>query len=273
MSFSILPEEIKIEIFNLLSISNRYNASLVWREMSYETWRSIPTVEELKRRLTDKFGRIAIQNLDDLEKAGVLAAAQNLVSVKDLFLQSIDVTNVPINIVNSLAKVVEGTFHLKNVRGTNFAMLENINCETLSLQSMPVPTQINQEICVPGRVTLNRITSDISEFFDSITCQDMEFYDIKWSNSQARSLTEMLNGRVRNLRFNGYFDKLTHTLDPSILANYDGLGHCESMFFEDEDDSIASIKEYLSPWAASKGWIVTQDNLTLFEIKRATQQH
>ena len=52
MSFTLLPFEIKIRIFNTLSLWDRYNASLVWEEMSYETWRSIPTIEEFISKLT-----------------------------------------------------------------------------------------------------------------------------------------------------------------------------------------------------------------------------
>lgn len=52
MSFTLLPFEIKIKIFNTLSLWDRYNASLVWEEMSYETWRSIPTIEEFISKLT-----------------------------------------------------------------------------------------------------------------------------------------------------------------------------------------------------------------------------
>jgi len=272
MSFSILPEEIKIEIFNLMSISCRYNASLVWKEMIYETWRHIPTVQEFKRKLTDKFGRIVIKNLDDLEIAGVLASAGYLNSVVDLYIHFIDVTNVPINIVNSLAKVVEGTLYFKKVTGLCFSMLEDIKCDEFRLHDMPAPTQMNQDISVNGRVTLNKISSDVSGFLDRLTCDDLEFHDMKLDSSVAQSLTVMLDRRVKNVRFNGYFDGYSHTLDPSILVNYDGQGQCESMFFEDETDSIMSIKEHLAPWAASKRWNVIKDNLTLFEIKRTIRE-
>jgi len=274
MSFSILPEEIKIEIFNLLSISNRYNASLVWREMSYETWRSIPTVEELKRRLTDKFGRIAIQNLNDLETAGVLASAGYLEPLTDLhvLIRFIDVTNVPFNIVNSIAKVATSFLVLKKVTGLNLPMLKNLNCEELRLQDLPAPLHLNQDISVNGKVTLIKVSGDISEFLDNITCEDLQFHAMKLNNCDVWSLTKMLNRRVRNLTFFG------ELLDPSIIANYDGQGQCERMLFKDNPDIISKIKEHLSPLAYSKGWNIKQDGNMLcfgyarFEIQRATLQ-
>ena len=57
MSFSILPDEIKIKIFNMLSLIERYNASLVWEEMVYETWRSLPSTEDFIRKVTGKVWR------------------------------------------------------------------------------------------------------------------------------------------------------------------------------------------------------------------------
>ena len=56
MSFSILPEEIQIKILNMLTIGSRYNASLVWEELVYETMRSIPKDGKLIRKLKDGFG-------------------------------------------------------------------------------------------------------------------------------------------------------------------------------------------------------------------------
>ena len=70
MSFSLLPEEIKIIIFNLLDLGSRYNASLVWEEMATETLKSVPkSLCHLKRN----YG--IIDNTHDLEIAGVLTSA------------------------------------------------------------------------------------------------------------------------------------------------------------------------------------------------------
>ena len=168
MSFSMLPKEIKVHIFNMLSISNRYNASLVWKEMTYETWRSIPTVEELKRKITNEEGKMyVIQSLDDLETAGILASAGNLESLNKLDIQFIDVTNVPINIFNSLAKVVKYLLYLKGVTGLNLSMLKNLNFDKLWINNMPVPAHLNQDISVNGEVRLANVSGDISELLRS----------------------------------------------------------------------------------------------------------
>ena len=70
MSFSILPLEIKIKIFGLLGIGSRYNASLVWKEMTHETLRLVPTEGRLNKRLKYLIRNDKIYDLDDLETAG-----------------------------------------------------------------------------------------------------------------------------------------------------------------------------------------------------------
>ena len=122
MSFSMLPLEIKIKIFRMLSIGSRYNASLVWEEMTAETWKSIPAVDQLITNLglddhqaDNEWHRIT--NLDDLETAGVLASAGHLNSFKKLFIYDIDVSNIPVNIVNNLMKNGRGFLWLYKVRG------------------------------------------------------------------------------------------------------------------------------------------------------------
>ena len=122
MNFSMLPLEIKIKIFRMLSIGSRYNASLVWEEMTAETWKSIPAVDQLITNLglddhqaDNEWHRIT--NLDDLETAGVLASAGHLNLFKKFFIYDIDVSNIPVNIVNNLMKNGRGFLWLYKVRG------------------------------------------------------------------------------------------------------------------------------------------------------------
>merc|ERR1719282_1201430 len=97
----------------------------------------------------DKFF-FMIDNLDDLETAGVWASAGHLDSVKELKLLRIDITNVPINIVNSLAKIVEYELSFDGVAGLNFSILKNIKCENLRLETLIIPTQVKQNISFSG---------------------------------------------------------------------------------------------------------------------------
>jgi len=158
MSFSILPEEIKIEILNYLSIGSRYNASLVWQETMDETRRFIPTNEEVLEMLkvgANEYIRYGVnseedddddddtyfrfETLEDLERAGVEATAGHLNSVRHTVLEGIDVTSLPTNIVNSLFKIATGLVEIRGVKGLKFSMLNNIECLELELTDIKIP--------------------------------------------------------------------------------------------------------------------------------------
>ena len=149
MSFSILPKEIKFEILNYLSIGSRYNASLVWQETMDETRRFIPTNEEVMEMMVGvEDDTYFFETFEDLERAGVVATAGHLNSVKRIFLEGIDVTSLPTNIVNSLLKIARGNVILRGVRGLKFSMLKNIESLGLQLIDTKIPEQVKKNISV-----------------------------------------------------------------------------------------------------------------------------
>ena len=87
MHFTKLPSIPKIEIMKMLPIGSRYNFSLVFPEMVRKL---IPPVLPF----LSKNDFIVIDNLSDLEPAGVLASYGYLESIDDLQIQNIDVTSV-----------------------------------------------------------------------------------------------------------------------------------------------------------------------------------
>ena len=120
MGFAKLPSIPKIEITKMLPIGSRYNFSLVFLEM---VRKSIPPVLPFLSK--DDF--IVIDNLSDLESAGVLASYGYLESIDDLQIQNIDVTSVPSNILISLTSVVHGLLTIQEVDGFKLSMLGNLN--------------------------------------------------------------------------------------------------------------------------------------------------
>ena len=85
MNFSDLPDVPRRKIFKymkMLSIGNRYNASLVWQEMVDDIQRSIPPVEEfVKPFLHGNDVILNVDSLEDVETAGVLASTGHLGSL------------------------------------------------------------------------------------------------------------------------------------------------------------------------------------------------
>ena len=291
MSFSILPFEIKIKIFNMLSIGSRYNASQVWEEMAEETYKSIPTDGDgLIRRLTNKEGtdtyyqtkkipKIHIAKVDDLELSGVLALTGHLELVEDLEFSRIDFSSSPSNIVNGLTKIVTGTLAFTNyVTGLCSSMMENINCKGLYIYKMTVPAQIPSDIRVSKSVTLDKVFGNVFGLLDIITCEILSLRCSIWNNLDTdakKSLIHMFSSRVRNFTWYVSVDELA---DFDFLTNYDGQGHCEIMNFihlahylnDDEienEDLINKNKEKLRPWIESIGWTITVNENNI-EIKR-----
>ena len=181
MSFSILPKEIKFEILNYLSIGSRYNASLVWQETMDETRRFIPTNEVMEMMVgveDNDDANFCFETLEDLERAGVVATAGHLTSVKSIVLKGIDVTSLPSNIVNSLLKIARGNVILRGVRGLKFSMLKNIESLGLQLIDTKIPEQVKKNISVSGKeINLTDISGNVSGLFESITCDGLNLVE------------------------------------------------------------------------------------------------
>ena len=181
-NFSMLPLEIKVKIFNMLNVSSRYNASLVWEEMGDEIWRSFPTERGWTRKFEEtgsfsfKMGERtgtswSISNLDDLETVGVLATNKHLDSVDRLELFAIDVSNIPCNIIISLAKIIVKELYLNNVSGFCISMLKTIKDLrhfSIKIMSLKAVTQCislsGREVYCPGHWKCKSFKQ--SEFWD-----------------------------------------------------------------------------------------------------------
>ena len=219
MNFSMLPPEIKIEIFNFLPIGSRYNASLVWEEMREEFRRSIPTDGELMRRSKDPKQMLGI-SLNDIETGGVLASVGDLDSAMYLVLKDTDVSSVPINIFNSFAKIASESIWLDNVTGLSYPMLENVQCKWMGLKNLSLrasamtqdisdnvinddksgevsellnsiyiasdPLQTNEIGHLAGNVQLERISGDICGLLSRINCDELTIADMGLSCLETR---------------------------------------------------------------------------------------
>jgi len=260
----------------MLSIGNRYNASLVWQEMVHDTQRSIPPVAEFVKPSLENNGLILIVE-SYVETAGVLASSGHLDLLDQLYIRNVDVSNIPVNIVNNLTKIVRGSLIFREVIGFCFSMLENIQCSELRLIRMEIPEQVTKNICVRGDVTLANIFGDISGLLNSMTCDCLNLCNKSLTNSEIESLTRMLQSRVRELEFSPCRNLSLEYA--SIFDNYDGQGRCERMEFQGFESRIEVIKENLVPWTDSKGWTMMTKNRSpiigeaememILEIKRS----
>merc|ERR1712189_148493 len=88
----------------------------------------------------------------------MMSFAGKIESVDNLSIRWIDLTNVPIGIVNSLIKIVKGMLMFEEgVDGLCICMLENIQCEELTFSravKLPEPSEMQQDFCFNGKITL-----------------------------------------------------------------------------------------------------------------------
>ena len=242
MSFSILPNELKVKIFNMLSIGNRYNASIVWEEMAEEDWISVPLDGEPMRRLKSKYPHI--KNLVDLVRADVLITAGHLNALEEISIEYIDLSNEPFNIINNLTKIISNGIRLYEVIGFDFSMLKNSKCKNLHFEGMMIP-EVESDISICGKVTLNCVSGDLIRLFGKISCDQLEISEMKLSSSETKSLLKLLDSGVRELEIYG------GAVDTNVLADYDGQGWCERIWLSAGNQLIGCFKT----WAYSVGWI------------------
>ena len=114
-----------------------------------------------------------IDSLDVLEATGVLASAGHLVTLEKLMIKRIDMTNIPVDIVNSLTKIVRNSLEFYRVTGFCFSILEDIKSERLSLKKMKLPAQPTQEIRINVCDTVNfeKLSGNICGLMESIVCE------------------------------------------------------------------------------------------------------
>ena len=244
MDFSQLPNLPKRKIFKMLSIGSRYNASLVWKEMAEETLKSIfISYSEFTTKSNDM--KLFVDNSECLETAGVLAAVGRLDSKKELWIQCIDLSSAPVNIVNSLMKVARDRMDLAAVNGLSLSMLENIQCKKVLIYDLTIPSQVKQKINISGRVFLRSVNGDLCGLFENIKC-DVLNIDMTLSTVETRSLTEMFNRRLRILEVMTTNRTTENALDYPVLKNYDGQGQCQKiMFCSFKKYRLDSLKEDL----------------------------
>jgi len=237
--FSILPNEIKEKIFHMLNMSSRYNASLVlWEEMTDEILKTITSIE---------FS--TVKNLQELENAGVLATAGKLNSINDMRLTNIDVSSVPIDIINNLTSRVGSRITLNGVKGWRCSMLENVKCSSLCIMnSTLLPSQANQPIRLQYSARLINIKGDVGSLLENLTCEWLDTETMLLNDSDTRKLMEMLSDRVTVLHVSEQI-----TMDKGKLSVYDGQGRCEEIKLWGNSCFSDAVL-----WARSVGWCISK---------------
>ena len=119
---------------------------------------------------------------------------------------------------------------------------------------------------VKERVYINNSTpmSQLGTILASVHSKVLWLCDLSLSEENTRALVTAMRARVKTVRL---WENVT--LDPELLAAYDGQGHCTKLVMY--RDTRRRYRTRLSRWAADRGWTVTCEDSEELEMERISQ--
>jgi len=246
----LLPENVE-KIFSYLKFHHLYNCSKVsqsWNKIAHDVaWRGkknedkhcgskcacfvlpidFQRMEKIKQDWSYKNKRI-INNISEIESAARLVTAGLIEELNYMKFAEVDIGDIPVNIMNNLAKVIKIEIYLKEVKGCHIKMFEDVKCDWLLLKRMSIDaSNLTETICIRGRsVSLNKIGGDIRQLLDHIEPNSLRLTRLTLDENATRSLTQMLRDRVTDLVL---YDV---DLEYKVLTEYDGNGKCQYIYVD-----------------------------------------
>ena len=119
---------------------------------------------------------------------------------------------------------------------------------------------------VTDRVVIENITpsSQLGAILASVQSEVLDLQDMLLNEKNTGALLTAMSARVREVKL-GY----GVTLDPKLLAAYDGQGHCTELWVG--SDTRDKYGPQLRSWAGDRRWTVTVDNSAWLAMKRLGQ--
>ena len=197
VTFMDLIPDVRRIVFKNLDLSGQYNLSLIWKDMAGDFWRNVDVEKRWSR----------IENLEDLVYAGVLASAGIITQVNTLVLTQVDVSSIPVNIIYSLAKIVENNIYLDAVKGWNTSMFNDGKCMVLHIQDMNLDYVADKRpIKVCNYVWLENVTGDLEGLMERLTYEQVD--------QISRKILTMKNMNISNVP-----GPLVNSLHSDVSAN------------------------------------------------------
>ena len=170
MCFTSIPDVPMLQIMEMLSIGNRYNISVVWPEFGF--WGPMPKSPDLLTRIESQdTAHYIIDNVCDLELAAVLASTGQFEPVDKIFIENLNLSDVPSNLIRNLMAIIRCEVILNRVEGLKFQMMDCLNCEVIHISNSTIPYQETIKISVK-RWKLSDISGDVKR---SVLPQIMNF--------------------------------------------------------------------------------------------------
>jgi len=223
VSFMDLIPDVRRIIFKKLDLGSQYNLSLIWKDMAEDFWRNVDFNKRWKR----------IDKLVDLEYAGVLASAGHITHVDKLFLvDHVDVSSIPTNIINSLAKIV-GIIHLQSVKGWRTSMLNDGKYVALKIIDMNLDSGADKRpIKVLNDVKLDNVTGDLEGLMERLTYGPVDQISTKRLDMKYMNISKvpvpLLNSFFKTFRIEINLYKITG-ISFQLMSGI----NCKSLVFRD----------------------------------------
>ena len=105
--------------------------------------------------------------------------------------------------------------------------------------------------CVTDVVANARVTGDLSPVLGSAQCRELLISNTSLSTADTQQLVAAMDTRVQDVSLCG-----DGTLDMDTLAQYDGTGECEKVWFR--SDTTERYRDQLKVWAGNMGWQIEE---------------
>jgi len=194
---------VKSMILKMLDLGSQCNLISVWEDMNEEFWKSV----DVGRRIT------SINSIEELEYAGVLATGGKIDTVEVLNLQFVNVSSIPVNILNNVMKIVKNSIFLERVSGWRTSMLDDVKCRSLMMRNMDLKSGSDGKPFVVDVLRLNGVEGDLSGLFGNLyvdqgyTNYNLSLSDIDISvvpNDTMNRLFKSFNGAIELGFLNGF---------------------------------------------------------------------
>ena len=163
-SFLNLNLYVKSMIFKMLDLGSQCNLSIVWEDMKDEFWKSV----DVERRI------VGINSIEELVYAGVLATGGVIDTVEELNLNYVNVSSIPVNIINNVMKIVKGIIFLEGISGWRTSMLDDVKCQSLSIRNMDLESQSDGRPFMAYDLSLIEVRGDLTGLFGNFDVGQMK---------------------------------------------------------------------------------------------------
>jgi len=163
-SFLNLNLYVKSMIFKMLDLGSQCNLSIVWEDMKDEFWKSV----DVERRI------VGIKSIEELEYAGVLATGGVIDTVEELNLNYVNVSSIPVNIINNVMKIVKGSIFLEGISGWRTSMFDDVKCQSLSIRNMDLESRSDGRPFMAYDLSLIEVRGDLTGLFGNFDVGQMK---------------------------------------------------------------------------------------------------